>query len=173
MEALLQAGADPSIPTRAGPGDRHGDASETIVALMGGADYSGLPPVPDGGPAVYPIHVVSGYGGEGAGSAGNSQRHVRDGWIPALRYLVEELGADVKLRDYLGYGTVHHAAGRSMNDVILYLVEKGADPKVVGRLGLTTIDLANGPRDGVYPFPATIKLLESLGAKNSHVCMTR
>jgi hypothetical protein len=57
-----------------------------------------------------------------------------------------------------------------MNDVIEYLVAKGADPKVVGRLGLTTVDLANGPRDGVYPFPSTIQLLESLGAVNNHLC---
>ena len=55
----------------------------------------------------------------------------------------EELGADVTARDCLGYGTVHGAAGRGMNDVILYLVSKGADPKILGRSGLSTIDLAN------------------------------
>ena len=170
MKLLVRYGADPNIPTRASAGDRHGDAHELIIARAAGRDLSGLPEVPNGGPGVYPIHVVSGYGGEGAGSAGNSQRHVRDGWIPALRYLVEELGADVTLRDFLGYGTIHHAAGRGMNDVIRYLVSKGADPKVVGRLGLTTIDLANGPRDGVYPFPSTIALLDSLGAVNNHLC---
>jgi ankyrin repeat protein len=172
MKLLVRYGADPHIPTRASPGDRHGDAHELIIARAAGRDLSGLPPVPNGGPGVYPIHVVSGYGGEGAGSAANSQRHVRDGWIPALRYLVEELGADVTLRDFLGYGTIHHAAGRGMNDVIHYLVSKGADPTVVGRLGLTTIDLANGPRDGVYPFPSTILLLDGLGAVNNHICQT-
>ena len=51
--------------------------------------------------------------------------------------VVEEVGADPTLRDCLGYGTVHGAAGRGMNDVILYLVSKGADPTLIGRSGLT------------------------------------
>jgi hypothetical protein len=45
-------------------------------------------------------------------------------------------------------------------------------PKVIGRLGLSTIDLPNGPRDGVYPFPSTTQLLDSLGATNNHLCTT-
>ena len=91
--------------------------------------------------------------------------------MPALRYLVEELDADVTLRDYLGYGTIHAAAGRGMNDVILYLLDKGADPLVVGRKGLTSVDLANGPVNGLSPYPATIQLLESLGAINHNFCV--
>ena len=167
MKLLMKYGADQHIPTKAPPGDRRRAAEIDIPE----EDQSGLPPVPPGGPGMYPIHAASGNSGEGAGRAGNFHQHVRDGWIPALKYLVEELGADVTLRDYLGYGTIHGAAGRGMNDVILYLVEKGADPLIVGRSGLTTVDLANGPANGLSPFKETIELLESMGAKNNHRCV--
>ncbi|MBI4522092.1 MAG: ankyrin repeat domain-containing protein [Gemmatimonadetes bacterium] len=166
MKILVAYGADPHIPTKAPPGPvayRRDDAATV--------DQSGLPPVPPGGPGVYPIHAATGFGGEGAGRAGNSHRHVRDGWLPAVKYLVGELGADVTLRDYLGYGTVHAAAARGNNDVILYLLSKGADPFVMGRSGMTTIDIANGPADGLAPFTETIKLLEAMGVKNNHRCV--
>jgi ankyrin repeat protein len=167
MKLLVSYGADPDIPTKAPPGDRHG-GGDLPPSLE---DLSGLPPVPDGGPGMHPIHAVSGNSGEGAGRAGNFHMHVRDGWLPALKYLVEELGADVTLRDYLGYGTIHGAAGRGMTDVVQYLLEKGADPLTVGRSGMTTVDMANGPANGLSPFPETIRLLESLGAKNNNVCV--
>src|SRR5690606_40456192 len=41
-------------------------------------DPSGLPPVPDGGPGVFPIHAASGVG-YGEGFAANIHRHVPDG----------------------------------------------------------------------------------------------
>jgi hypothetical protein len=167
MKLLVRYGADPNIPTKAMPGNRHGGGELTFPD----EDMSGLPPIPDGAPCMYPIHAASGNSGEGAGRAGNFHRHVRDGWIPAVRYLVEELGADVTMRDCLGYGTIHGAAGRGMNDVILYLVSQGADPTIIGISGLSTIDLANGPADGTSPYPETIKLLESMGAVNHHLCV--
>ena len=166
MKLLVEYGADPHMPTKAPAGDRR--AALEIEAFTG--DHSGVPPIPAGGPGTYPVHAASGNSGEGAGRAGNFHRHVPDGWVPALKYLVEELGADVTLRDHLGYGTIHGAAGRGMNDVIRYLVEQGADPLIVGRSGLTTVDLANGPANGLTPFFDTIELLESLGAVNNHLC---
>ncbi|MSR37112.1 MAG: ankyrin repeat domain-containing protein [Gemmatimonadetes bacterium] len=137
----------------------------------GDADPSGLPPVPEGGPGVYPIHAASGVG-YGEGYAGNYHRHVPDGWLPAVRYLVEELGADVNARDMNGYTALHHAAARGDNAVIRYLVDKGADVTVVSRRGQTTVDMANGPVQRIQPFPETIALLESLGAKNNHRCVS-
>jgi ankyrin repeat protein len=97
---------------------------------------------------------------------------VPDGWIPAVKYLVETLGMDVNARDNNGYTAVHHAAARGDNDLILYLVSKGADVKVVARNGRTTVDMANGPQQRISPFPATIALLESMGAKNNHRCVS-
>ena len=56
--------------------------------------------------------------------------------------------------------------------MIEYLVSKGADPKAVNRAGQTTVDMANGPVQRTQPYPETIKLLEGLGAKNNHKCVS-
>lgn len=144
---------------------------EANQVLQNQLDPSGLPPVEEGGPAVYPIHAATGVG-YGEGFAGNAHRHTVNGWMPALRYLVEELGVDVNVRDHNGYNAVHHAAARGDNDMILYLVEHGADIMAVSRRGQTTVDMANGPVQRVSPFPATVALLESMGAINNHNCLT-
>ena len=163
MRLLLAYGADPNVPTIKVPQRRRRGGDDI--------DHSGLPPVPLGGPAVYPVHAASGVG-HGQGFAGNSHRHVPDGWLPAVRFLVEELGADVNVRDHNGFNAIHHAASRGDNELIRYLVSKGADPTVVGRRGQTTADLANGPVQRVQPFPDTIALLVSLGAKNNNRCVS-
>jgi len=166
MRLLLEYGADPNIPTSKVP-ERYEEGGPEVV----GPDRSGLPPIPWGGPAVFPIHAASGVG-YGLGFAGNTHRHVPDGWVPAVKFLVEELGADVNARDHNGYTPLHHAASRGDNDLIRYLVSKGADVKAVSRSGQTTVDMANGPVQRVQPFPETITLLESLGAKNNHRCVS-
>ncbi|MDE2980714.1 MAG: ankyrin repeat domain-containing protein [Gemmatimonadota bacterium] len=165
MKLLVAYGADPSIPTEKVPSRRYGRGGDDT------ADASGLPPVPVGGPAVYPVHAAAGVG-YGQGFAGNAHRHVPDAWIPAVRYLVEELGADVNARDHEGFSPLHHAAARGDNELILYLVEQGADVTLVSRRGQTTVDMANGPVQRIQPFPETIALLESLGAVNNHNCVS-
>jgi ankyrin repeat protein len=89
-----------------------------------------------------------------------------------MKYLVEELGADVNHRDNDGYTPLHHAAARGDNELILYLVSKGADVKAVARSGQTTADMANGPVQRVSPFPETVALLEKLGSRNNHNCVS-
>ena len=163
MRLLLAAGADPTLPTLKAP-ERRRRGDDDV-------DHSGLPPIPVGGPGVYPIHAASGVG-YGQGYAGNSHRHVPDGWLPAVTFLVEELGADVSARDHHGYTPLHHAAARGDTALIRYLVEKGADVTAVSRRGQTTADMANGPVQRVQPFPGTVALLESLGAKNNHTCVS-
>ncbi len=163
MKLLLEYGADPHLPTIKVPRRSFGPRDDT--------DHSGLPPVPIGGPAVYPVHAAAGVG-YGQGFAGNSHRHVPDGWMPTMRFLVEELGADVNARDLNGYTPVHHAAARGDNEMILYLVEKGADVTAVARSGQTTVDMANGPVQRIQPFVETVALLERLGAKNNHRCVS-
>lgn len=163
MKLLLEYGADPHLPTIKVPRRSFGPRDDT--------DHSGLPPVPIGGPAVYPIHAAAGVG-YGQGFAGNSHRHAPDGWMPTMRFLVEELGADVNARDLNGYTPVHHAAARGDNEMILYLVEKGADVTAVSRRGQTTVDMANGPVQRIQPFVETVALLERLGAKNNHRCVS-
>ena len=135
----------------------------------GGPDPSGLPPVPAGGPGVPPLHAAAG-AEYGEGFAGNAHRHAPEAWLAAVKYLVEELHMDVNSRDDGGYTPLHHAAARGDNEVILYLVSKGADVKAVSRRGQTTADMANGPVSRITPMPETIALLEKLGSANSHKC---
>lgn len=134
-------------------------------------DLSGVPPVPVGGPAIHPIHAASGVG-YGQSFAGNAHRHVPDNWLAAVRFLVEECGADVNVRDANAYSALHHAASRGDNELVLYLVDRGADVTVVSRKGQTTADMANGPIQRLQPFPATVALLEELGSKNNHSCLS-
>jgi len=166
MQLLLKYGADPYVTTAKVP-ERYEEGGGDFT----GPDRSGLPPAPFGGPAVSPIHAASGVG-YGLGFAGNSHRHVPDGWIPAVKFLVEELRFDVNSRDHNGYTPLHHAASRGDNALILYLVSKGADVKAVSRSGQTTVDMANGPVQRVQPYPETVVLLESMGAKNNHRCVS-
>lgn len=164
MRLLIARGADPSVPTMKVPERRFRRGGDDT-------DHSGLPPVPVGGPAVYPIHAASGVG-YGQGFAANSHRHVPDGWLPAVRYLVEELGADVNQRDHNGYTALHHAASRGDLELIRYLVDQGADPTVVSRQGQTTADMANGPYQRTQPYPEAVTLLERLGSANNHNCVS-
>jgi ankyrin repeat protein len=166
MKLLVAYGADPNIPTkapaaRARRGGGGGDAQK---------DPSGLPPTVENAPAVFPLHAASGVG-YGEGFESNAHRHAPDGWLPAVKYLVEELGFDVNARDHNGYNAVHHAAARGDNELIAYLVSKGADVKAVSRRGQTTADMANGPYQRTSPYPETVALLEKLGSKNNHNCV--
>jgi len=92
--------------------------------------------------------------------------------LEAVKFLVEEVHADVNAQDADGNTALHNAAARGDNEMILYLVSKGADVKAVNRMGQTTVDMANGPVQRTQPYPETIKLLEGLGAKNNHRCVS-
>ncbi len=110
--------------------------------------------------------------GYGFGFAANSHHFAPTGLLAAVKYLVEETGADVNAVDADGNTAVHHAAARGDNEMILYLVSKGAIVTRVNRAGQTTVDMANGPVQRTQPFPETIALLEKLGAKNNHKCVS-
>lgn len=164
MRLLKRYGADPHVATIKRPERRRGSDEET-------EDLSGLPPVPVGGPFIYPIHAATG-AGYGRSFAANAHRHPPDAWLPAVRFLVEECGADVNLPDAEGYTPLHNAAARGDDEMIKYLVSKGADVTAVSRSGQTTADMANGPMQRIPPFPETIALLVNLGAVNNHNCVS-
>jgi uncharacterized protein len=92
--------------------------------------------------------------------------------MPAVRYLVEEVGLDVNARDHEGNTALHHAAARGDNEMILYLVSKGADVQAVNREGQTTADMANGPVQRTQPYPETVALLMKLGSRNNNKCVS-
>jgi hypothetical protein len=167
MRLLVSYGADTTIPTiKPAQRPETGD-----VGRRESRDVSGRPPIPVGGPGVPPLLAAAGVG-FGEGFAGNSYRHAPVGMLAAVKYLVEECGADVNARDHEGNTAVHHAASRGDTEMIRYLVSKGADVKAVNREGQTTIDMANGPVQRVQPWPDAIEYLESLGAKNNHKCLS-
>ena len=167
MKLLVSYGADPNIPTLKPAGrPRAGDAGNGREALE---DVSGLPPIPVGGPGIPALLAAAGTG-FGEGFAGNSHRAAPGGFLAAVKYLVEDLHADVNFRDHEGNTALHDAAARGDNEMILYLVSKGADVKAVNRAGETTADMANGPSQRISPMPETIALLEKLGSKNNHHC---
>ncbi len=194
MRILAKHGADVNMPSQRTPqagrgGGRGGRGGGGGGAAGGGGGGGGgggrgqlvIPPSDPAidsamkaatvGTGTYPIHAAAG-AGYGNGFAGNSHRHAPDGWLPAMKYLVEELHADVNARDAQGYTPLHHAAARGDNEMILYLVSKGADVKAVSKNGKTTVDMANGPVQRLSPIPETIALLEKLGAKNQHRCVS-
>ena len=170
MRLLVARGADPNLPStkpaqndrfRQG-GTRSGDDSK---------DHSGLQPVPTAGPDIPPLLAAAG-AGYGEGFAANAHRFAPTGMLAAVKYLVDELHVDVNARDADGNTALHNAAARGDNEMIEYLVAKGADVTLVNRTGQTTVDMANGPVQRVQPYPETIKLLEKLGAKNNHKCVS-
>lgn len=129
---------------------------------------------------VTPLMVAAGVGFEYQGT-----NIVPDARLAAVQYLVETLRLDVNARDIQHYTPLHGAAYVGENDLVRYLVSKGADPKAraKGRLGGTqgandvpdgtgdtVADMANGPREKSLLHPETVALLESLGSLNSHDC---
>ncbi|MEZ5289951.1 MAG: ankyrin repeat domain-containing protein [Vicinamibacterales bacterium] len=170
MKLLVARGADPSIPT-AKPAANDRFRQGGVRSTDESRDHSGLPPVPTNGPDIPPLLAASG-AGYGEGFAGNAHRFAPSGMLAAVKYLIEDLGTDPNVRDADGNTALHHAASRGDNEMIKYLVSKGADVTKVNRGGQTTVDMANGPVQRVQPFPETIKLLESLGATNNHKCVS-
>lgn len=171
MRLLRAHGADPLTPTRKIPERRRGQRDPMPETEEETTDPTGLEPVPVGGPYVYPVHAAAG-AGYGQYFMAHAHRHVPDNWLAAVRYLVEECEFDVNMRDANGYTPLHHAAARGDNELIHYLIDRGADVAVVSRKGQTTADMANGPTQRVAPFPETIELLVGLGAVNNHQCVS-
>ena len=168
MSLLFDHGADPNISTMRPIGRRAlGDAG----AARDAKDVSGLDPIPPGGPGVPPLQAAAGVG-FGEGFAANSHIHSPAGVLPGIKFMVEVAGADVNAVDHDGNTALHHAAARGDVESILYLVSKGADVKKVNREGQTVADMANGPVQRVQPWPEALALLEKLGSKNNHKCVS-
>jgi uncharacterized protein len=167
MKLLLRYGADPAIATIKPFSRPRGTDTDRDAPQV---DLSGQP-VPTGGPGIPPLLAAAG-SGYGEGFAANAHRFAPTGMLAAVKFLVEELHADVNAKDHEGNTALHNAASRGDNEMIEYLVARGADAKAVNRAGQTTVDMANGPVQRTQPYPETIKLLEGLGAKNNHKCVS-
>lgn len=188
MRLLSAYGADPMIARaeppereggRGGGGGRGGPPQAGRGGGGGGqpaaAPAAPPPPLVPAGPALA-IHAAAGLGfGQGVG-AGNANRFMEGGWVPSLKFLIEELGMDVNARDVGGFTPLHFAAARGDHAAIEYLMSKGADVKARSRPaggfpnGFTVADMANGPQPRITPMPATVELLRSLGSEFTNNC---
>jgi ankyrin repeat protein len=161
MRLLVSFGADVNIPTRwpaVGMRERRQPDGRQ-------QEDSGLRSIPEGVENAYPIHVATGGGYLGLGAF--SMHNAPDQFLPAVRYLIEELGADVNMPDSWLYTPLHYAAARGDNEMIEYLVSQGGDVTAITRLGQSTADMARGGRSGFFTrvaFPETEELLVSLGS---------
>ncbi len=160
MKLLVARGADPNIPDRQG---RRPAADRRWPARVQGR-LAAVRRFRIGGPGVPPLVAAAGVG-YGEGFAGNTHHFAPTGMMAAVKYLVEELDADVNAIDHEGNTALHNAAARGDVEMITYLVAKGADPKVVNREGKTTADMANGPVQRIQPWPEALALLEKLGRR--------
>jgi ankyrin repeat protein len=110
-----------------------------------------------------PLMVAAGIGiwriGESVGSNEEALEAVKLAW---------ELGNDVNAVDANGDTAMHGAVHRGANDIVRFLIEKGANPDVADTFGWTPLTIAEGVW---YPNtyksePETGALLRKLGAKN-------
>ena len=161
MKLLADHGADPNTPTVwPAPGMR-------MTRQQDGrqGEDSGLPIMPEGTPSMYPIHAAAGGGWLGVGAY--MVNGVPNNFLNAVEFLVDEQGANVNSADSWGYTPLHYASVHGANDLIQYLVSKGADVKAVSRLGQSAADMARGGNGGYFErpaYPATVELLRSLGS---------
>jgi ankyrin repeat protein len=142
-------------------------AMATDVAAMKILRAGGADPKIASAEGVTPLMVAA-----GLGWGANASRTVPDGWLPAVKYLVEEIGADVNAKDAYSYTALHGAAYRGDNEVVKYLAEKGAKLDIRSKKGQTVTDMANGPMVNAHlpiDHPDTIALLEKLGAPGPEV----
>ena len=47
-----------------------------------------------------------------------------------------------------------------------------SNPAAVTAAGITVADMANGPRERIQPYPETVALLQMLGSRSNHRCVS-
>ena len=97
----------------------------------------------------------------------------RTRWMAVMKYLVEELHADVNARDNDGYTPLHHAAARGDNEMIMYLVSQGR--RRHRRRAQRPDDGRHGERPGAARLADSrrpSRCSRSSASKNSHQCVS-
>jgi ankyrin repeat protein len=175
IQAFLDHGADPDAkierklwfsptshdrgwidPTGATPFWRAAQSSDVEamrILVEGGAD----PRLASKGGAT-PLVVAS-----GIGWIGNFSQNSPDSWMDAVRYCLE-LGNDVNAPDDDGFTALHGAAARGDEEMILYLLDQGADIEAINKDGNSVADMAFGPSRFFIPKPLIRDLLVRLGS---------
>jgi ankyrin repeat protein len=181
MRALLDHGANPNarltqrVWFRALPGDRTWvdqsgatpfwrAAQATDLDAMKLLVSAGANPKLPTYEGVTPLMIAA-----GLGWAPNFTRNAADAWIPAVKYCLEA-GLDINAKANNGYTALHGTAFIGNDELIKFMISKGADVTVVAKDKNTVVDMANGPFPHALVHAETIALLEGLGAKNSNNC---
>ena len=181
LAALLDAGADPNAriarrlwfsptshdrlwinPAGATPFWRAAQASDVEsmrLLLAAGADpdlstFAGTTPL-----------MVS----AGIGWRGNFSQTVPDAWMTAVHFLME-IGADVNAVDTNGYTALHGAAALGNNEMVEFLVARGATVDAINKAENSPADMAFGPSRFFIPKPDTADLLVELGSPFQNNC---
>jgi ankyrin repeat protein len=173
MKLLLARGADPNIPNKDG-------VNAFLIASGAGTHGNDEVNAPAGRMTAVRYLVEDLHFDVNAADSGGSFRGEiagRQGQAQAPAAGAPQAGQPQQVNPFAGmaaggFTAIHNAASRGDNEMILYLVAKGAKVDVTTSTGITAVDMANGPRQRVQPFPETIALLEMLGAKNSHKCVS-
>ena len=181
LAALLDAGADPNVriarrlwfsptshdrlwinPAGATPFWRAAQASDVEsmrLLLAAGAD-------PDLATfdGTTPLMVAAGIGWRG-----NFSQNAPDSWITAVHFLME-IGADVNAVDTSGYTALHGAAALGNDEMVEFLVARGARVDAINEAGNSPADMAFGPSRFFIPKPDTAELLVGLGSSFQNNC---
>lgn len=157
MHALLDRGADPnarlvkelwftnynfdlSRVTADGATTFWRAAQVADVAAMRLLIKAGADPFIKNNDNVSPLHVAS-----GAGVHGNDEVTAPGGWMAGVRYLVDEVHADVNEPDKDGFTALHNAAARGDDEMILF-------PRTTRRQGrCRRQERTNRSRHGQWP----------------------
>ena len=188
MKLLVSRGADPNIGSRDG-------VTPLLMASGAGTHGNGDITAPPGRMASLRYLVEELHADVNAADTGGAQRagpspeqlqqfavqlatEANNGKTPTEEQIKEQMKVVQQQVAQFGGGraggvtALHNAATRGDNEMIIYLVSKGAKVDAVANNGSTVVDMANGPRQRIQPYADTIALLEMLGAKNSHKCVS-
>jgi ankyrin repeat protein len=150
---------DPSGATAFWRASQANDVEGMRLLVKAGAD----PKLPSQ-EGVTPLMVAA-----GLGWAPNFSRNAPDAWMASVKYCLE-LGLDVNAKNTKGYTALHGTAFIGNNELVQFLVDKGADVRAVANDKNTVADMANGPIEHSVLHPDTVALLEKLGSQNSNNC---
>ncbi len=181
LTALLDAGADPNAriarglwfsptshnrlwidPAGATPFWRAAQASD--VESMRPLLAAGADPELTTYDGTTPLMVAAGIGWRG-----NFSQNAPDSWMKAVHFL-SEIGADVNAVDDSGYTALHGAAALGNNEMVEFLVARGATVDAIDRSGNSPADMAFGPSRFFIPKPDTVDLLVGLGSPFQNNC---
>lgn len=146
MRLLLSRGADPKIAT----------GSDTPQDVNSGPQRRN----PGG---INPLMAAAGLGSKEEDTVGRKKTEADS--IDAIKVCLDA-GVDINTPDGRGQTALYGAALQGYDEVVKFLLSKGADPKIKDQRGFTALDAADGKAGGfgfgggsANPHPSTAKIL--------------